>query len=242
MQINPGTLLLLKGLVGSQAFGLANETSDKDYLGIYAAPTVMFHGLDKVQESFVFKNPDTTYHEAGKYCRLALKCNPTILDLLWVNVYNVRSRLGTELVNMRNNFLSEKYVRNSYIGYAVSQLGKLTQSSKAKQARHMYRLLHQGYELYTTGNYSLRLADPEKFIAFGEKVSFGDVLAAKDLLNEYANKFDSATSVLPEKPNQQPIEEWLRKVRHELYQYGYRDSFENLEKFEDRSGQSIQIY
>lgn len=219
MQINPGASLLLKARVGSQAFGLANEHSDEDFLGIYAAPTIMFHGLAKVQESFVYKNPDTAYHEVGKYCRLALKCNPTVLDLLWVEDYNVRTQLGTQLVDLRFNFLSASYVKSSYIGYATQQLEKLTKSSKPKQARHMFRLLHQGYELYSTGKYSVKLADPQKFIEFGEEVSAGNLRLAADTLSLYKEMFKNITCALPENPNPAPIEEWLLKVRNEFYKY-----------------------
>jgi len=219
MIVNPGANTLLKARVGSRAFGLHNEHSDEDFLGIYAAPTIMFHGMGTVQESFVFKNPDTTYHEVGKYCRLALKCNPTVLDLLWIKDYNVRTVLGTELVELRNNFLSRKYVRNSYIGYATEQLKELTASSKPKQARHMFRLLHQGYELYTTGTYSVRLAEPQKFIDFGEEIAAGNLQLATDTLALYKEMFNNAPCVLPEVPNPVPIDNWLRKVRHELYQY-----------------------
>src|SRR3954469_15140010 len=225
MKLNPGANLLLKGMVGSTAFGLNNQDSDRDYGGIYAAPTQMFHGLGTVQESFQFKNPDTWYHEAGKYCRLALKCNPTILDLLWLEHYNLRTELGTELLNLRFNVLSESYVRNAYFGYATSQLGKLMDrkaeiARPAKHARHMFRLLHQGFELYSTGAYSVRLQDPEMYVSFGEQVGVQkDFNVAKAKLAEYENKFNNTKSVLPENPNSEPVEAWLMKVRHELYQY-----------------------
>jgi predicted nucleotidyltransferase len=224
-QTNPGVNLLLKGEVGSQAFGLANANSDRDYLGIFVEPTISFHGLKtNIQETFVYKNPDTTYHEVGKYCRLGLKCNPTILDLLWLEHYNVRTELGTELVNLRFNMLSSKYVRDAYLGYAQSQLGKLLKderpAKRSKNARHFARLLRQGWELYSSGTYSVRLADPEWYVNFGIQVGMHENTGlAYDLLNTMEMAFDSTTSVLPEKPNEEPINEWLLKVRHGLYKY-----------------------
>lgn len=60
MLTNPHSNLLLKGMVGSTAFGLATPESDKDYLGLFAVPTTDLHGLSQIQESYVYKNPDSS--------------------------------------------------------------------------------------------------------------------------------------------------------------------------------------
>lgn len=225
MLTNPHSNLLLKGIVGSTAFGLATPESDKDYLGLFVVPTTDLHGLGQIQESYVYKNPDSQYHEVGKYCRLALKCNPTILDLLWLEHYNCRTVLGNELIALRHNFLSSEYVKNAYFGYATQQLVKLKNKSSelarpAKHARHMLRLLHQGFELYSTGTYSVRLEDPDWFMAFGELVGEQkDYNLADAELRRYESLFKSTKTGLPKKPNIAAIEAWLRKVRHEFYQY-----------------------
>jgi hypothetical protein len=225
MQIKPTDSLLLKGRVGSHAFGLANKDSDEDFQGIFVAPTQAFLGLaEKLQESYSFKNPDTTYHEVGKYCRLALKCNPTVLDLMWLDEYNVRTELGTELINLRSNFLSRKYVKDAYLGYAQSQLGKLNKDprpeKRSKNARHFLRLLNHGFSLYTTGTYSVRLRNPEEFVDLGNRIGGeGDVDLAKEILGRYENWFKHSLCALPETPNSEPIENWLLKVRHEFYSY-----------------------
>lgn len=40
--------VLLKGVVGSTAYGLNHENSDVDYMGVFAAPTSEVLGLGKV--------------------------------------------------------------------------------------------------------------------------------------------------------------------------------------------------
>lgn len=220
MTINPGTRLLLKGVVGSQAFGLAHENSDKDYQVIFVAPTDDFLGLNsKVQESYSYNNPDTTYHEVGKFCRLALGCNPTVLDLLWLNVYNVRTQLGTELINLRNNFLSAPRVRGAYFGYANDQYDKLLKDDRfekrAKNARHFLRLLKQGAQLYKTGNLQVKLDQPHDIIANARLIAHGNLDMANVYLEVAGEQF-SQPSALPEKPNVEPINEWLLKVRYEF--------------------------
>lgn len=225
MQINPGANLLLKGVTGSRAFGLNHENSDYDYQGIFVAPTHAFLGLaSKAQESFNYKNPDTTYHEVGKFCRLALNCNPTVLDLLWLEVYNVRTEFGIELINLRNNFLSASRVKGAYFGYANDQYAKLLKDDRfekrAKNARHFARLLYQGRVLYRTGQLEVKLPNPYAFIEFGESVANGDLDRAKSALS-YAEEAFKEPSALPEEPNKEVINEWLLKVRYELFKNGY---------------------
>lgn len=148
----PGTILL-SGVVGSTAYGLATEDSDTDRLGIFAAPTVAFHGLHKPQESHVTTHPDATYHEAAKWVRLALGGNPTVTELAWLERYEIRTPLGEELVSIRSALLSAKRIRDAYLGYATQQFRKLenrgdgsfsadTRKRTSKHARHLWRLLY----------------------------------------------------------------------------------------------------
>lgn len=88
----PGTILL-SGVVGSTAYGLDTADSDVDRLGLFAAPTVAFHGLHRPQESHVTIHPDATYHEAAKWIRLALGGNPTVTELVWLDQYEVTTPL-----------------------------------------------------------------------------------------------------------------------------------------------------
>ena len=80
---------ILRGIVGSCAYGLTTPESDVDIMGIYAEPQDLFLGLSLVQDKDLTKHTtsatrDETYHEVGKFMRLALKSNPSILELLWL--------------------------------------------------------------------------------------------------------------------------------------------------------------
>lgn len=59
--------ILLSGVVGSTAYGLAREGSDVDRLGMFAAPTETLLGLHTPKESHVTTAPDRTLHEAAKW-------------------------------------------------------------------------------------------------------------------------------------------------------------------------------
>ena len=217
--------VLLAGIVGSTAYGLSGPGSDVDRLGVFAAPTVAFHGLTRPVESIVTSRPDRTLHEAAKWLRLALHANPTVTELVWLpdDLYEVRTAFGDELIAVRGSLPSAPRVRQAYLGYAAQQFGKLRlrteradageQRRTAKHARHLQRLCHQGLQLYRTGEVEIRLADPRSFLDFGDRVAAGDLTAAQRLLAQTEADFDAARSPLPAEPDTRPGEDWLLRLR-----------------------------
>lgn len=222
--------ILLSGIVGSQAHGLATATSDIDTLGVYACDTRELHGLKAPDETRVIHSPDAAFHEAGKYCRLALKCNPTVLELLWLMEYQTKTQLGADLVGMRSCFLSARYVRDAYLGYASQQLRLLESRSgrllgadperrkrNEKHARHLRRLIYQGTGLYGAGYLMIKVNNPAAYHEFGQRVAAGDLdLARKELA--WAEKFfDEVKPAVPDHPNADTVEKWLQRVRREYW-------------------------
>lgn len=222
---------LLCGIVGSTAYGLNHPGSDVDRLGVYAVDTVELHGLQRPGETIVETNPDVTLHEIGKYCALALKCNPTVTELMWLpdDLIETTTPVGDELIDLRASFLSARRVRGAYLGYAVDQFRRLQQRGDgtfgpdlakrtAKHARHMYRLLIQGLQLWTTGRLAIQLDNPDVVTSFGSRVAQGDIEYARKILADYEHAFDSASTVLPDEPDKVTVDQWLRGVRRTYYQ------------------------
>ncbi|WP_157407379.1 DNA polymerase beta superfamily protein [Actinomadura atramentaria] len=221
--------VLLAGIVGSTAYGLAGPGSDIDRLGVYAAPTVLFHGLNPPtgrEATRVTTMPDSTLHEAAKFAGLCLKANPTTTELLWLpdGLYETRTGLGDRLVGIRNAFVSAPRVRDAYLGYATQQFRRLesrgdgsfsadTRKRTAKHARHLARLVHQGLGLYRTGVLDVRLADPQWFLDFGEQVAAGDLGRASALITDAEKDFDAARTPLPDHPDEDRVTAWLHDVR-----------------------------
>jgi predicted nucleotidyltransferase len=222
--------VLLSGIVGSTAYGLAHADSDVDRLGMFAAPTIALHGLHEPAETHVTTDPDSTLHEARKYAKLALGGNPTVSELMWLpdDLYEVRTPLGNELINIRGAFLSAKRTRDAYLGYATQQFHRLanrgdgsfsadTRKRTAKHARHLLRLCHQGLTLYMSGRLEIRLEDPERFRQFGERVAGGDIDHARQAMADYETAFDNTPTVLPDQPDEAAVEAWLQRVRRANY-------------------------
>lgn len=223
--------VLLSGVVGSTAYGLNGPDSDVDRLGLFAHPTAALHGLEEPEETWVTSKPDTTFHEARKYAKLALSGNPTVSELMWLpcDLYEVRHPLGDDLINIRYAFLSAKRTRDAYLGYATQQFKRLeargdgsfsadTRKRTAKHARHLMRLCAQGYELYATGTLRIRLEDPQRYLDFGERVASGDLDHARSVMAGYEAAFDEKPSVLPDEPDRGVVQDWLLQVRAAYYE------------------------
>ena len=224
--------VLLAGIVGSTAYGLDTADSDVDRLGLFAAPTEKLLGLHPVQQSVVSVKPDATFHEAGKFAALALKVNPTITELMWLpdDLYETRTELGDGLIAIRSRFLSQKAVRNAYLGYATQQFRKLenrgdgsfsadTRKRTAKHARHLYRLCTQAIILWQTGRLTVRLPRGDAVLCrkFGDDVAGGDLEAGRRVIGWAEHVCDTSRTPLPESPDESAVEAWLQEVRRVHY-------------------------
>lgn len=217
--------VLLAGVVGSTAYGLAGPGSDVDRLGMFAAPALSLLGLRKPADSHVSTGPDSTFHEAGKAARLILAGNPTAAELLWLpeDLYETRTPLGDEAIGIRSAFLCAARTRSAYLGYATQQCSKLlsrgdgsfssdTRKRTAKHARHLMRLVNQGLQLYSTGFLQVRLEDPQRYVDFGERVA-ADPEAVRPFMADAEARFDAARAALPAEPDTAAVEAWLVRVR-----------------------------
>jgi uncharacterized protein len=225
--------MILEGIVGSTAYNLAHENSDIDKKGIFAFNTsdlfsVRYKSLTDVRETHA-PQPDNTWYEAAKWCGLALKCNPNILELVFLpsDLYTVRTPLGDSLIEIRSSFLSAPAVRGAYINYARSQLHEIEKKGHfgsdlkkrtEKHARHLVRLMMQGFQLYATADLTVRLSDLDSMLVkqVGKEAGEGNLDLLRNTYNEYKNAFDSISPVIPEKPDQEKVESWLYDVRRKF--------------------------
>jgi hypothetical protein len=219
--------ILLQGVVGSQAYGLATESSDVDRLGVYAADPLFLLDLTRTkpeEDSYVTKSPDSTLHEAKKLCRLALNGNPTASEIMWLDDYEIRSEFGDYLIEIRRSFLSATRIRYGYLGFATSQLKRFfgydreTEGGRkhaAKNARHLWRLLYQGYRAYLGDDIIVRLPEhaAKEAKEFGVRAAAGETELVYHELNRYEMLFDSIRSPLPELPDNSRAREWLIDLR-----------------------------
>lgn len=213
--------IILQAVCGSHAYGMATPDSDIDRKGVYVAPTINLTLLNPPAETCVHTDPDLEFHEVGKFIRLALKCNPTVTEQLWLDEYETLTFDGVLLVGIRDAFLSKGRVAGAFGGYAMDQVKRLqrrggtfssdTRKRTAKHARHIFRLLLQGKQLLDTGRLQVRVDDPERLMELGKL----DTDAIVSLFEEEYKNFLAAeeTSTLPEYPNRDLVNDVLREIR-----------------------------
>jgi len=121
-----GSKILFSCVVGSQLYGTSTPDSDVDIKGVFIPPRQYFMGfLDRV-EQVQDNQSDIEYYNIKKFLKIALECNPTIIELLYApdNMWKEASPEWLEIIDHREDFLSKR-ARYSFTGYAMSQLKKI---------------------------------------------------------------------------------------------------------------------
>jgi len=216
--------VILQGVVGSTAYGLATPESDIDRLGVFQARTSELLGLHPPKESRVGHDPDITHHELGKFVKLCLANNPTVMELLWLDEYDVMTEAGDDLIAIRECFLSQR-IRKTYGGYATQQWERLKRREDGsfssdlrkrteKHGRHCYRLILQGAWALRHGELKVRLTSDEV-----QMCREAGLMAANDV-EEFGKaveiamaEFDAIESDLPEHPDEAIAERLLLLAR-----------------------------
>jgi predicted nucleotidyltransferase len=132
------TLLLV--LTGSRGYGTNIESSDWDYRGIAVPPLDTYIGLNPRFEQVVDTEKKTTWKhypegmlepdadmqvtELGKFCRLAMECNPSVIEILFSDKIIYQHPLAEKLIENRDLFLS-RLAKPRFCGYALSQLSRI---------------------------------------------------------------------------------------------------------------------
>ena len=208
---------ILAAVAGSKAFGLDTPESDTDFTGVFVTPLRKFvdprgHGADTITKSVANGDPvDAAFHELGKFCRLALAGNPTVLETLW-SPPRYLTPAGIGLTEARRGFLSKASLK-PYFGYYTSQRRRLEAGMSVhttggewnpKFGAHMLRLLLAAEHLAKTGEVLVSLREHTDY-ALLKSVRAGEVEQGKclELTDRWYKDAQAAetTTVLPDHPD-----------------------------------------
>lgn len=116
---------------GSHAYGLNVQTSDEDFKGICIKPKEFYFGvLNNFEQAEHMGSKsdgvDSVTYSLEKFARLALDCNPNIIEVLFVDDSDVLQcdEFGEELRHRRYEFISKK-AKFTFSGYAHAQLKRI---------------------------------------------------------------------------------------------------------------------
>jgi hypothetical protein len=128
--------VVLETVVGSHAWGLANEASDVDMRGVFALPLPWQFGLADRPRDVVSADSSQGFWEYAKAVEQALRADPNTLETLFVPSARATDELGEWLLAEREAFVS-KAIFGSFGRYAMSQLDKLTRSQRLAEHRDL---------------------------------------------------------------------------------------------------------
>lgn len=121
--------ILFKGIVGSQSYGLATETSDTDIKFVYLQSNKDILSNKYQPQKNVTK--DEVGYELRRFLELLSTGNPNVLELLYLPEHCIlqTSPEFEEIKKNRHLFLTKKCY-NTYSGYAIGQLKKASGLNK----------------------------------------------------------------------------------------------------------------
>jgi predicted nucleotidyltransferase len=124
--------LLVKHLAGSHAYGTALPTSDTDYRGVFVAdPVHVRTPFFRVEEVKVTSEEDTVLYELSNFMKLAVDCNPNVVETLWVDMKDVVVvHPAYMLLREAAPKLLSRKVAFTTSGYALAQLKRIKGHNK----------------------------------------------------------------------------------------------------------------
>jgi uncharacterized protein len=206
-------------VMGSRAFGLATEGSDTDRRGVFLAPTPLFWRFEKPPTHVEGPAEEQFSWELERFCELALRANPNILECLHSPLVEYADDTGRELLALRGAFLSRR-AHETFTRYAYGQRRKLEADVRAhgaprwKHAMHLLRLLTSARDLLHTGVLTIDVGEARESLLAVKRgeVPWPEVEARMTRLAREGEEA-AVRSPLPEEPDRRRVEDFLVRTR-----------------------------
>lgn len=240
---------ILRTVVGSSLHGLNIEgEDDRDEMGVCVEPPEYLLGLGRFEQHVHRSQPegtpsgpgdlDLTIYSLRKWCRLALKGNPTVLLLLFAPDRFIVQRedpWAEEFQDLAPAFLG-RHLAAPYIGYMSAQMDRMlglrgqrrvkrpeleaAHGFDTKYAMHILRLGFQGREILSHGRLTLPMPAHELAVCRAIRAGRHDlnfVLTAAGDLREQIRNLGESGPILGDRPDAEAVDEFLVRVYHEWW-------------------------
>lgn len=240
---------ILTGYRGSIAHGMyvpksdPNSIDDKDIMSIIVPPKDYYLGLKKFgskgTKEIKYNEWDIVIYEVKKFLGLLEKGNPNVLLMLWLDKtdYIKVTKEGELLISYKDLFVN-KNVYHSFVGYAYSQLHRMTHCKHqgymgekrkrlvekfgydTKNASHLIRLLRMGIEFLIEGYLHVKRKDSSQLLEIKRgEWSLEQVKKEANHLFKLAEEAYVRSS-LPNKPDTEKINELCIKILESKFKNG----------------------
>lgn len=218
-----GKRIMLLGLGGNYSYGTNNENSDIDFRGITLNMPSDLIGLTEF-EQYEDNETDTVIYAFNKMVKLLLECNPNTCEILGLDeeLYLIKSRLGQELLDQKQIFLSKRAVK-SFGGYAGAQLRRLQNAiardsvpQKEKEA-HILNSVKNALEDFQNRYAKFDRGSIHLYIDKAENPEFYEILA------DYEEQFEKVAqeSILPVNPDMERVEAFVEDINRRAIEGDY---------------------
>lgn len=222
--------------------------SDNDLIGFATPPATHILGLNNTPpdkwEQFEYQSSeedgdwDVIVYSIDKVVRLMLKCNPNMMEMLWIPKANILTHTWAYQTLRHNRHLfSSKLAYEAFGKYAIGQLHRMetgghTRDMGAKRktiveqfgydtknACSLILLLRQGIEFLNTGDIICDRTNIDADYLTEIKRGVYSLQQIKDMAEELQNDLLLAheSSILPEKPDRDAVDKLLIQIMRETY-------------------------
>lgn len=160
--------MIVKHYAGSISYGTNLPTSDVDFRGIFVADPINlrtpFYRVEEVSDT---TEEDTKLYELSQFMKLAIDCNPNVIETLWVDpsdivvdtpAYQLLRSIAPALLTTKIAFTTS--------GYAMSQLKRIKGHNKwLTQAQTAVEVLAASVKAGTITLQQLQLFDDQTVAA-----------------------------------------------------------------------------
>jgi predicted nucleotidyltransferase len=204
---------------GSRAYGLQTPASDTDRRGVFVPDRLALNGFvvgpDQIEPA-----PERVLYEIRKFFRLAVACNPTVIEILFTDPHDhvELTEEGVRLLDHRRDFLSRR-AGESFGKYGLAQLHRIKTHRRWLLSPPQSKPERSGFGL------AERSTIPRDELGAVEAMLKDGRLNEGELQRGFLEELDKERRYRAALREWQQFEEWTRNrnpVRAELErQYGY---------------------
>lgn len=245
--------MMVKHYAGSHSYGTAIESSDVDFRGVFCAdPVNILTPFFPIREAEDQLEEDTKLYELRHFMKLALDCNPNIIETLWVALDDVvfSTDAYQHLRSHREQFLSKK-IAYTTSGYALAQLKRIKGHDKwinnpqPKESPKPYQFLTivQSYSDWVTTEQLSKFRKDHRLVPYGHNIYGVQEWGGHQLWDDAGNLNDNYDDLKVEDlPAPVMIVKWNKehyktaKEKHEHYWTWKKNRNQKRSKLEEEHG------